>query len=126
MQIVPAILNNQGAYDMYVPSRNPKVIPISNGNATGTKSKRFSRLQIWIIMLCLIWAGYTFFSVQLPNLHKLNVKEKQLNQQLADLNQKNQQLQDKIQKLNQDTYISEIARSKYNMQQPGDIPLDTP
>jgi cell division protein FtsB len=111
---------------MFEATRNTKVIPISGQNMKRQSRKRVLNLQRWIVIGCFIWAAYTFFLIQLPSLHKLNVQEQQLNQQLSDLNQKNQQLQDKIKKLNQDTYIGELARSKYNMQSPGDMPLETP
>jgi cell division protein FtsB len=82
--------------------------------------------QRFIIGMVACWGAYVFLFQQLPILHRLNLQEASLNQQLRTLNGKNAKLQTEIKNLNQDSYIEQLAREKYGMVKPGDIILSAP
>ena len=95
-------------------------------NDNQKKRKRKLNIRKVLVLLCIVWAGYTYFFVQRPHLQALKQEHLELTQKLNDIHQNNSQLKQSIQKLNQDSYIAEIARKKYNLKNPGDITLDAP
>ncbi|UOF91825.1 septum formation initiator family protein [Fodinisporobacter ferrooxydans] len=109
---------------MYSRSDDSRVIPLTTKQQTTPFFRRLPKIQVIIILAFFIWACYTYFFIQLPNMHKLGLERQQLSQKLADIELKNTQLQETIKKLNDDAYISELARVKYNMKKPGDVILN--
>ena len=102
---------------------NPVVAKHQQGMRQDQRLKRFPffRVRYLLVAIVLVWAGYHYFAVQLPQYQALKSQEATLTKQLHTLQAKHQQLQKQETELKDPAYILQYAAKKYNLVAPGQV-----
>ncbi len=83
-------------------------------------SGRF-RIRYLVLLLVLVWAGYDYLHVQLPQLRSLEAQEERLQVQLHTLDQQHANLSMQARQLQSDAYVAKYASERYNLVLPGQV-----
>jgi cell division protein FtsB len=97
------------------------IVPLPRKQRGG--SRRFSKIRFRHMFLgvFLLWAAYVFLVVQMPELARLQVARENEQKQLDALSRTREQLKQQIADLQNDEYVSMLARKYYYMAKPGEI-----
>ncbi|QSO50599.1 septum formation initiator family protein [Alicyclobacillus curvatus] len=82
------------------------------------------RLRYVLLAAVFVWAGYHYFTKQLPEYHALKGQETALTKQLQTLQGQHQALQKQEVQLQDPAYIMQYAAQHYNLVVPGQVSFD--
>lgn len=87
-----------------------------------TGARRRLKLLLFVMVIFMSWAAYTLY-VQYGQMSDRSNELRDANQKLTDATAQSEALKQQIVRLNDQEYISEIAR-KQGLGYPGEIPLN--
>jgi cell division protein DivIC len=89
-----------------------------------TGARRRLKLLLFVLVLFMSWAAYVLI-VQYGQISDRKGQLHEADQKLTDAQAKNEELKMHIARLNDDEYISQIARKEHGLGFPGEIPIET-
>lgn len=79
------------------------------------------RLRYVMVAAVVVWAGYHYFTTQLPQYRALKTQEASLTKQLHGLQTQHKVLQTEQAQLGDKSYVLQYAAKKYNLIEPGQV-----
>lgn len=88
-----------------------------------TGARRRLKLLLFVMVIFMSWAAYVLY-VQFGQMSDRSRELRETNQKLTDATVQSEALKQEIVRLNDQEYISEIARKEQGLGYPGEIPLN--
>lgn len=87
--------------------------------APHVKSNRWLRLRYLVVLVVLVWAGWRFWSVELPQITALHHQQQSLQSQLSSLQAQQNDLKRKVAEFHNKQFLQQYATQHYGLVVPG-------